>query len=266
MKKFFLAASLLASFAVYAENPKFQNLSDKDIEEVGNEFAMNFSHTAVAAPETDGIWGFEVGLLAGRTGSPRLKKVVDDAGRNGSDFKNIYHAGLMARAHFPYEIFLEATVLPQRELSDVEVQARSFGLGWNLGTFFQMPLDLAIGANVSSSEIDFNQTTTVITPGDTTSNINIDSKTRVLWVGLSKSFLFFTPFAKIGTARSESDVKSSVANSTVFSDRSSKKHVESDGGYWALGAEFELLIFKIGVETSAQADVKRTSAKFSLDF
>ncbi len=268
MKKIILASALLASFSAFADTPQLQNLSKSQVEDVANEFAMNFSHTAVAAPETDGVWGIEVGLVAGRSASPELKKVVDQAGEDGSDFKNVYHAGLMARAHFPYELFLEASVLPEREISDVTVMARSLGLGWNLGSFFHWPVDVAVGANVSSSEIEFKQRTTVVTPDDTESKIGVESKTRVLWVGVSKTFLFFTPYAKIGKASSDSDVKTSVAGNVFGQDIAGRDSVDvkSDGSYWALGANLEFFFFKLGIETSRQADVKRTSAKFSLDF
>jgi hypothetical protein len=266
MKKYLLAAALLSTSATFASTPEFSNLSNNDVEKVSNEFAMNFSHTAVAAPETTGAWGIEVGLIAGKTGSPQLKKVVDMAGEDGSDFKSIYHAGLMARAHFPYEIFLEASLLPQREISDVSVNAKTLGLGWNFGSYFHLPLDLAIGANVSSSEVGFKQTTTVLTTDDTNTKINVDSKTRVLYVAASKTFWFVTPYVKLGTAKSDSDVKINAANTTILQSRGSKADVSSSGSYWVVGANLEFFFFKLGLETSAQAGVKRTSAKFSLDF
>lgn len=267
MKILLIAATLLASFAVSAQTPELQNLSKSQVEDVANEFAMNFSHTVVAAPETKGVWGVEVGVVAGQTDSPELKKVVSQAGEDGSDFEKIYHAGVVARAHFPYELFLEASLLPEREISDVEVSARSLGVGWNFGSFFQLPLDVAIGASMSRSEIGFKQQTTQGgVPVET--NISVDSDTSTYWVGVSKTFLFFTPYAKIGKANSESEVKTSVAGNVFGQDLSGqdKVDVKSDGNYWAVGANLEFAFFKIGVETSRQADVSRTSAKLALDF
>lgn len=266
MKKLISSILLVSAFAAHADNPKLDSLSKSQVEDIANEFAMNFAHTVVNAPETDGNWGIEVGLMAGRTSSPELKKVVDAAGGDGKDFKSIYHAGLLARAHFPYEIFLEASVLPEREISDVKVDAKSFGLGWNAGSFFGLPLDVAIGASVSSSNVEFKQRTTVLTTDDTETKISVDSKTRNLWVGVSKTFLFVTPYAKIGTIRSMSDVGTSATNTTVFADRSDSQDVSTTGTYLALGANLEFTIFKLGFEASKLAGVSRASAKFSLDF
>lgn len=267
MKKLITGLFLFTAFAAHAENPKLENLSKDQVEKVANEFAMNFAHTVVNAPETDGNWGIEVGFLAGRTSTPELKKVVDASGNDGSDFKNIYHAGLLARAHFPLDIFLEATVLPEREISDVSVAARSFGLGWNAGAYFGLPLDLAIGVSASSSNVEFNQQTSVAgTPTDT--KIGVDSKTRNIWLGVSKTFLFVTPYVKFGQIRSESNVDTTVAGNVFGQDISGQDSVdvETSGSYLALGANLEFTIFKLGFEASKLAGVSRATAKFSLDF
>jgi hypothetical protein len=102
MKKILVLILVLGTTGALAQTPNIDNISRSDLEKIGNEFAVNFSHTAVAAPETNGLWGIEVGLIAGQTGSPGLKNVVDNNNGNGDNFSNIYHAGLMARAHFPF--------------------------------------------------------------------------------------------------------------------------------------------------------------------
>lgn len=105
MKKIIAVLLSFAAFSAFAQSPELPELNKKDLEKVANEFAMNFSHTAVAAPETEDLWGIEVGVVGGQTGSPNLKRVLDENGEDGSDFKNLYHAGLMARAHFPFDLF-----------------------------------------------------------------------------------------------------------------------------------------------------------------
>jgi hypothetical protein len=265
MKKLITGLFIMTAVTAHAENPKFENLSKDQVEKVANEFAMNFAHTVVNAPETNGIWGVEVGVMAGRTASPELKKVVDASGGDGKDFKNIYHAGLLARAHFPLDIFVEGSLLPEREISDVKVDAMSLGLGWNAGAFFGLPLDLAIGASISNSNVEFKQRTTVLTTDDTETKINVDSKTRNLWVGVSKTFLFVTPYLKVGKISSDSDVGTSISGN-VFANGSSEQNVGTDGSYLALGANLEFTIFKLGFEASKLAGVSRATAKFSLDF
>lgn len=269
MKKALLGTIALLSLSAMAAAPEFDQLSKSDVEKVGNEFATNFSHTTVSAPETEGLWGVEVGVVGGATDSPRLKKVVDSAGEDGSDFKKIYHAGLMVRAHFPLDLFLEATALPEREISDVEVKSHSMGLGWNLGSFLNLPLDVAIGANLSRADVSFDQVINNTSTGglDVDSTIKLKTKTRVIYAGVSKRFAFFTPYAKVGVARTEAEVDVDATAGTILSYSSKQKeNVSTSGTYAALGANISFFFFRLGVEGSQTNNVKRASAKFSLDF
>jgi hypothetical protein len=271
MKKILCAGLLLTSFSTLAAGPEFNDLSKKQLEDVGNEFAVNFSHTAVAAPETNGLWGVEVGLIAGQTGTPELKKAIDQAGEDGSKFKNLYTAGLMARAHFPFELFAEMTTLPKRDISDVEVSNQTFGLGWNLGRLIGLPLDLALGANFSNSDIKFSQVINNTSTGlaDVNSDMKLSSKSNVYWVGASKTFLFVTPYVKVGTAstKSDLDIDASNANATVFNFTASQKaNVSSSGSYLAVGANLQFFLFRFGVEASNTIGVKRVAGKFSIAF
>ena len=94
MKKALACLVAISSLTAFAAGPQLDNLSKADVDKVGNEFAANFAHTTVSAPETEGLWGIEVGIVGGVTGSPNLKKIINKSGGEGSDFKNIYHAGL----------------------------------------------------------------------------------------------------------------------------------------------------------------------------
>jgi hypothetical protein len=258
MRKFLLPAALLLSLSAFADSPQFSNLTQDDVDDISREFSANFSHTGVSAPETDGLWGIEVGVIGGKSKTPDLSDVIENSGGDGSDFENLYHGGAMARAHFPLDIFVEMTLLPEREISDVTVKNTTYEIGWNAGGFFNLPLDLAVGLNFANSEISFKQTQPVA------SNIELKSKTRILWVGVSKTFLFITPYAKLGKASSDSDVK---ATATIFDDPSvDKRDSQNDGGYLALGANLQFFFIKFGLEFSQIMDVKRTSGKFSIDF
>lgn len=270
MKKLVLPLLALLAVPAFAADIELDNLTQKDVDKVSTEFATNFSHTAVAAPETDGLWGVEVGVIGGATGSPALKKVVNDAGGSGSDFKTLYHAGLMGRVHIPFDLFAEASVLPEREISDVTVAARTLGVGWNAGGFFGLPLDLAVGANVSSSNIEFDQTIQNASTGNVPvdSKIKLDSKTRVLWVGASKTFLFITPYVKVGTAHQDSKLKVKGSGSIFNTAFTTGQKADSDvnGGFFVAGANLQLAFFKIGFEYGQTMNVRRASGKISLDF
>ena len=258
MKKFLPFVLAVLSFSAFANGPQFDNLSKSDIENISKEFGANFAHTGVSAPETDGLWGVEVGLAAGKTASPKLADIIDENGGDGSDFESVYHAGLQARVHAPFDIFAEITMLPERDISDVTIKSNSFELGWNAGAFFGLPLDLALGLNRSSSEISFSQTQPV------NSDISLENKTTMMWLGVSKTFLFITPYVKFGTAKAESDFASTASIFTYTSDL--KESVENSGSYLALGANLQFFFMKLGAEASTIMGVKRVSGKLSFDF
>ncbi len=258
MKKFYVIALALISTGALASGPQFNNLSESDVEDVAKEFSANFAHTGVSAPETDGLWGVEVGLVAGKTASPDLKDVVDASGGKGSDVASIYHAGIMTRVHFPGEIFAELNFLPEKEISDITVKNTSYELGWNAGGFFGLPLDLAAGINFANSEMSFKQTTPV------TSDTSLKSKTRVMWVGVSKTLLFFTPYLKVGTVSADTDFK--ATGSILTYTASLEDSVTNSGSYQAFGANLQFAFLKLGFEASQIMGVKRASGKLSFDF
>ncbi len=271
MKKFLLPLLAVLTVPAFAASINIDNISKDDLKKVGNEFAMNFSHTTVAAPETDGLWGVEVGALGGKTGSPNLKDVVNNAGGSGNDFKTLYHAAAFARVHIPFDLFAEATILPKRDISDVSVSSNSFGVGWNVGAFLGLPIDIAVGYNTSSSDISFDQTinNTSTSNTDVDSTIKVATKSQVAWVGVSKTFLFITPYVKVGNSHSDSQFKidTNGAAGTVFAfTNRQKEDVSANGGFLATGANIQLAFFKIGAEFSQTARVKRASAKISIDF
>lgn len=260
MKKY-LALSLLLSFSALAADPVFDNLSKDDVEDVSKEFGGNFAHTAVAAPETDGLWGVEIGAVGGMTKSPNFSDVIDASGGDGKDFKNIYHAGIMARVHVPFDLFLEATYLPEQDFSDVKVKSSSFGVGWNFGRFIHLPLDIAVGFDYGKGNVKFHQDAVGTAPE---SDIKLDTKTTAYWIGVSKSFLFFTPYAKVGVSRIEGDLD--ATGQILGYTAATSESVSTSGSFLAVGANLQFFFIKLGIEGSQIQDARRLSGKLSFAF
>ncbi len=265
MKKSLALLATVISFSVMAEDPQFSNISKKDVQNVSKEFGTNFSHTAVAAPETDGAWGVEVGIVAGQTGSPKFKKVINNSGGDGGEFDNIYHAGLMGRVHFPLDFFAEATILPEQEIGGVKIKSNSFSVGWNIGRFTKLPFDLTVGYDHAKGEINFHQdqdlTTSPVTPA---ADINLETTTKVMWVGVSKTFAIVTPYLKVGTSTVDGDLN---ATASIFNQAGqTSQSVSTNGGYFAAGVNLQLLILRLGVEATQMQDTKRISGKLSFAF
>jgi hypothetical protein len=262
MKKILVPLALTLSLSAYAD-PQFSDISKKDVEDVAKEMGTNFAHTVVAAPETDGAWGIEVGVIGGQTKSPKFSDVVEASGGDGKDFKNVYHGAAIARVHVPFDIFVEASYLPEQTISSVKVKNQTFGVGWNAGAFFGWGFDVAIGYDHSDSQIKFHQDQDLATTTPE-ANIKLNTINNVLWVGVSKSFVFVTPYAKIGKASIEGDLD---ADAQIFnvSGKTSQK-VSTDGNFLALGVNFQLTIVKLGAEFSQIQGVQRLTGKLSLDF
>lgn len=268
MKRSLLIAFLLVSTSAFADNITINEIANKgQLENVGKEFAANFAHSVVAAPETDGLWGIEIGIMGGSTKSSELAKLVEKAGEDGSEFERTHHGGLLLRAHVPLEIFAEALILPEIDIAGVKVKNRTFGAGWNAGAFFNWPLDLAIGATMSNADVSFEQRINN-TSGNGDADIAINARSTSLWLGASKTFAFFTPYVKAGLANTKSSVDVDAAGTiTIFTfSGKQKEEVSSSGMYLAAGANAQLSIIKLGVEVVSIVGVNSISGKLSLDF
>lgn len=245
------------SFTVYS-SPQFNDLSREDVKNVVREFGANFSHTTVSAPHTEGIWGIEFGLVAGQASTPELKKIVEKSGGDGADAEKLYHAGIIGRAHFPLELFTELYILPEQKFDDFSVKNSSFGLGWNAGGYFGLPVDLAIGFGRASGGMSFTQ-------ASPSSTIELESKTTNYWIGASKTFLIFTPYLKIGSSSVSGDL-SGTAEIFGFT-ASTKQSVDAQSGnFYVLGANLNLLFLNLGLEASTVMDVKKITGKLSFSF
>lgn len=259
--KFLLMLSLFISIPAFAQ--QLNNLSKSDVENVTEEFGANFAHTVVAAPETNGGWGVEIGVAGGITSSPKFKGVVEDSGGDGKDFKNIYHAGVFGRVHIPFDIFAEVSLLPEQEFSDVKIKSQSFGAGWNVGGFFNWPVDLAIGFSRGTGEVSFSQAQDLAT-STPAADVKFETATTIYYAGLSKTFLFVTPYVKFGAASIDGELDA-TGNILTYQAQQSEE-VSLSGGYMAAGLNVNIFFLKIGAEYSKIIDVSRTSVKLSFDF
>jgi hypothetical protein len=271
MKKILpLALGLLSTSGAFAQSIELDTLTEDDFQHIGNEFAVSYSHTTVSAPETRGVWGVELGLVGGKTQTPKLADSIDGSGEDGSDWKSIYHAGLMARAHGPFELFAELSWLPERDINEVTIANKTMAVGWNFGSFFELPVDVAVGMNFSNTALEFDQVVNNASTSftDRAATVSFDASTRVLWVGASKQFAWVTPYVKMGSARSEADIKTEARGGpgSVLASGKNDDTTSSSGWFMALGANAEFSFFRFGLEGSQTIDAKRLSGKISVAF
>lgn len=258
MTLFFTFLVLLFPFLASSAGPQFDSLSKQDVKDIVREFGTNFSHTVVAAPETDGRWGLEFGLIAGATSSPDLQKIIKNSGGNQHDFNNLYHVGMMGRLHVPFNFFIEASILPDQDMEDVSIGSSTFGGGWNLGRTIGLPFDLTGGAGYGKGEISFSQTSPVA------SKNRIETTSKQYWVGLSKNLWILTPFVKVGTSQIDGELSSTA--SILDYNSSLNEEASLSGSFLVFGAILKLGPLRIGIEQSQIQDTKRFSAKMSAGF
>ena len=163
----------------------------------------------------------------------------------------------------PLDFFAEASILPGQEIGGVEIKSSSYSAGWNIGRFTKLPLDITFGYDHATGEISFHQDADI--PNSVpAADIDLDTTTTVMWVGLSKTFVFVTPYVKVGTAKVDGDLSATASIFDVGGQTS--ESVSVDGGYLAAGVNVQLLIFRLGVEMTQMLDTKRVSGKLSFAF
>ncbi len=93
-------ALLLAQTAL-ADVPTLNNIDRGELDSVVKEFSANFTHTTVSPAKSLGhLWGFEVGVIAGITKTPKLNALVKEVSPNTTVDK-IPHGGILAMLPCP---------------------------------------------------------------------------------------------------------------------------------------------------------------------
>ena len=151
----FILLLFVCNFA-YASNFGFTGLTKSDLENISDEYLANFTHTTASSPTRLGdIFGFEVGLVAGLTESPKTQQVVQRID-SSTDADKLPHAAIIGRVSVPFGLTAEATLIPTVGDENTEFSKLSLGLQWN---FFEFSFfDLAAKVHYGSSTFEIKQT------------------------------------------------------------------------------------------------------------
>jgi hypothetical protein len=252
----------LSFSSVFAGTPNIDLLTQEQADSISKEFSSNFVHTIVAPASSLGdIFGFEVGVIGGITKTPAVDRLSKSFDANATIDK-IPHAGLIGSVSLPFGFTTELGVIPEVG-SDIKIEHKSYALKWTFSQFIKMPFDLAIRVHGSNSKLSYSD---VISNVNTT--VSYDMSSLGAHLTLSKKFLFIEPYAGVGTVSTDTDI-STAGTTTVslFSFSASEKYSSSNSGtHLFLGANVNLLLFKVGLEHSKIVDVNRTTAKLSFYF
>lgn len=270
MKSLILLILITFSFNSYASAPSLDNLSEADAKAIGKEFSANFVHTTVSPASSLGsIIGFEVGLVAGLTTTPKIEEISNSVD-SSSDISAIPHAGLIGAVSVPGGFTLEVNMIPERELSDVSFEHFSGALKWTITNAIPLPFDLALRVHGSSSTLSYSDTINNASTSNQDVDTNLSFGTSSFGANLSASVnaLVFEPYAGLGYVSTETEIKTSAATTVdIFTFSNAEAYTaENSGLHIFAGANINLFLLKIGFEYGKVMDLTRMSFKLSAYF
>ncbi len=271
MKKAILGYLLLSS-PLYAGDLQLDNLSQQDVDNVSEEFSANFVHSTVSGASSLGkVFGFEVGVVGRMTDTPKLGALVKEQSAS-ADVGSIYDAGLMAQVSIPFGVTAELIYLPEMSLADISANRTSMGVKWTLtDSLLPIPfMNIAVRAHYSTAELKYSDVINNSSTGNTDVNSEIGVKTSSYGANVSVSFslLVVEPYAGIGYVSSDTDINVNASGGTnIFSFTSAQSASSSSSGlHYFVGAQANLLFFKVGAEYSNVYGVDRVSGKLTFGF
>lgn len=266
MKKLIFLLLFFTSAITMAAGPSLDNVSADDLDKISKEFSANFVHRPVSPASTLGsVFGFEVGLIAGLTDAPEIKKISQREDPTGSDpFDQIAHAGAYASVSVPFGITGELIVLPETELGDVSISHTSMGLKWTFGNLLGIPLvDLAVRGHFSTSDITYADTIDTVS-----TSVSLKNSTYGLSLLASGNFLIVEPFGGVGIVTRDTELSASgsaqIFDSTFTTSQS--QSVDGTSAQVFVGVQVNLLIAKVAAQYENVFGTSVTSAKLTFGF
>ncbi|MES2768856.1 MAG: DUF6588 family protein [Bdellovibrionota bacterium] len=250
----------LFPFSVFAD-PNFDSIDQNDLKEISKSMGANFTHNSMMGASKMGtLFGFQVGVTAARTSTPKLD---DIAKRNGGELPALYNAGLMGAVGVPFGISIEAVLIPKVSAGDSDVQSTSLGVKWNINEVVPvLPVNVAVRGFYSKAELSFAQTVSA-------QNATVKNETNVTGLQLlvSPMLPLIEPYVGIGYLKVDNELGVTGTTGTIFdytlAQSDSKKESSTQ---FLVGVEGSLALFKLGAEFSRAFDANRIGVKIALGF
>ena len=254
---------LFATIAL-AQNIPLQNLDEGSLKKVTGDFSTNFQHTTVSGASSLGqIFGFELGVVGGKTATPHIAEVVHQADPN-ANADSIPDGAIVGLFSVPFGLTAEVGLVPKVGSQEFKFNSFSMAVKWTpTDVFLDLPLNLALRASLTRSHADFKQT---INNVPTTFDFN-DTQSA-LTVLASKNFAIVEPYLGLGVVTATGDL-SANGSTTVFKSTytgSSQASVRRGGLQGVIGGELKLVVVKLGLEYSRMFDTGRIAGKLSFYF
>lgn len=267
MKILILVFVLIIPTFSFADTPTFNNLTDQNVESVAEDFSTLFVHTTVAPPRSLGkIFGIEAAVIAGLAEIPGIESLSKQADPS-SDISLAPFAWLYGAVSVPFGITVEANLLPEMEVGDIDLQHYSLGAKWSITDVLLtdvLPFDLAVRASYSTSGIEYTQRL-----GGNSVNVNFDNNMFGLDALAGLDLLVVEPYVGLGMVNSDSDLEAFAPGFpavSIFADGSRSKSKSVSSARIIAGCQFNLALLKLGLEYNHVFDNSRYAAKVGFAF
>lgn len=248
---------LLSSAKVGAQSLAFNQLSTGQADSIIKEFSANFTHSSVSGASTLGdIFGLQVGLMAGLTQSDEIKKLAESA-NSSADVNQLPHAGVLVLASVPLGFSFEASIVPKIGSEDFKFRNLGVAVKW---TSDMLPVLLAVKAHMMKTDLDFKQTVSNVT-----STVSFENQVSGVLLQASQKLGIIEPYAGIGFLRGKGSFDVSGTTS-FFQSGVTTYSGNQTGSQIQLGAEINLLIFRMAFEYGRQFGLNTFNSKLAFSF
>lgn len=260
----------LASPALAAAGPGFDNLSQGDFDNAIRELSGNSTYHSVTGAGTLGsIFGIEVGVVGGLTSTPEINaysKRVDAS----ADISRLPHASLLVGVSVPLGFTGELLLFPEVTLSDIKYQQYGGSVKWTATDLLVLPFNLAVRGFVTNNKMSFQQTLNNASTGNNPVLVSVTQDNSQLGLQLLASPILplFEPYAGIGFVKATGKLAVSGATTGTIFNFTSAQSAESSPTttQFLLGINANLLLLNLGVEYSRAFDTNSYNFKLGFRF
>ena len=258
----------------YSEEPEFDAVTQDDLDKIVEDFSSMFSHTSVSPASSLGsIFGIEAGILVGAVTTPGIEDVVSETDPD-NDVDSLPYVGILGSVSVPFGLGFEVNFIPKTSGEDVEFEKTGIAVKWTLtDSLFELPMfDVAIKVHRTEASLDFTQTTNnPTTSGDVETKVAFSNVVTGASVTVSVDLAIVEPYVGFGFLDSEGELDTRMSSGTIFDSTDfpsapSKAEADLSGNEFFIGAQLNLLIFRIGAEYAKVLESERMVAKLSLKF
>ena len=256
MHKFII---LFVSFFILSANAqfRFEDLDEKDVEKIIKDITSLSSHTSVSgAHNLDGDeYAFEIGAMGSYAQTPDIDKFVTSSGGE-DEYEYLPMASILARLGVAELLTIEALFLPEIDVGEYSVSARSLAVQLHLFNFG----DFALGVKAyrGNAEISYEQLVDSMAV-----DVEIDDSFSGWQALLGHNFGALKLYLGYGVINFDGEMDTS-GDATIFDvTLSSASSVEVDGSsnHYFGGLEYTFKKVALGLEAAKLFNNERFSAK-----